>query len=301
MKSLLVILMLCVQLAMAQSFTAETSDIYVGESNTEFYGSINILSGTLKKSDKLAIYAETGRKFSATITKMSLLDQPKKEVNEVQSGNVAFIEFKTTDDATTGKDYLRKGYKVYPYTFNPVEKSAPSTSTTSKGNFSCTLDGKPFTAKVAYKGASLFRKGVKNYTEKPYLQLQFSSTMSPDDRVLTIQIFNPKEAPFTYTVKDMEVNFSGATDGKADHTTLFGFVNGKGDTDFKVDITKWQTGADKATISGKVSGKLNEIKLLGTARSYNTFENGTFENIEVELIKNQPDLKQMMKEAGAKF
>lgn len=301
MKSLLLALTLCTQSAIAQSFTAETSDIYVGESNTEFYGSLNILSGTLKKSDKLDIYAETGRKFSATITKMSLLDQPKKEVNEVKSGNVAFVEFKTTDDATTGKDYLRKGYKVYPYNVKPVEKSVTITGTTSKENFSCTLDGKPFTAKVAYKGASLFRKGVKNYTEKPYLQLQFSSTMSPDDRVLTIQIFNPKETPSTYTVNDMEVNFSGAVDGKAAHTTLFGFVNGKGDTDFRVDITKWLTGTGKAIISGKVSGKLNEIKLLGTARTYNTFENGTFENVEVELINNQPDLKQMMKEAGAKF
>lgn len=87
-----------------------------------------------------------------------------------------------------------------------------------------------------------------------------------------------------------EVNFSGTVDGIKEHTTIFGFVNGKADTQFNVEITQWKkVGNDKAVISGKINGDLREVKILGKAKAINQFENGVFENIEVEIFNEQMD------------
>jgi hypothetical protein len=286
--------------ASAQSFTAEVGTLFLGDDPTVQFGNIKILTGVLKKGDKIEIYAETGRKFSATVTK---IEGPEKtETNQVKAGESNFIDLKFTEDPSKGKDYLRDGYKIYPAGFQvniAGIKAEAETKLAQSVNFKSTLDGKTFRGKVTYKGASYWRKGVKNFIEKPYLQLQFGCVDSPDTRILTIQIFKPKESTAKYTAADMEVNFSGTIDGNTANTTIYGFVNGKANPNFTLEITKWQISGNKATISGKINGELPEVKILGRSTKINRFENGVFENIEVEIFNEQPDFKEMMKQAGA--
>lgn len=299
MKKILILLLFSQQI-FAQAFTAETGYLYLGDKDTELSGGLDIKSGVIKKNDKIDIYAPSGRKFMATIIKITGDNQ--QEVSQIKAGQYAYFDLKFTENPSTGKDYINKGFKVYPAGFqaNTTTMKAESEKKLAQSvNFKATLDGKAFRGKVSYKGASLWRKGVKNYVDKPYLQLQFICVDEPDSRGLTIQVINPKEAPASYSVRDMEVNFSGAADGNANNTTIYGFVNGKGDTDFSLEITKWQkVSNEKAIISGKVTGSLREIKLFGKGSKMNKFENGIFENIELEIFNTQPDLKEMIKASG---
>jgi hypothetical protein len=279
----------------AQSFTAKTGYLYLGEKDTELNGGMEILSGVIRKNDKIDIYAPSGRKFTATITKIS--GKSNEEVSQVKAGEYGYFDLKFTENPSTGKDYVNKDYKVYPAGFkiNTSEmKTEAEAKITASTNFKSTLDGKIWNAKVTYKGASFWRKGIKNYIEKPYLQLQFASVQAPDERLITIQVFNPKESVAKYTAKDMEVNFSGTADGNTANTEMYGFVNGKGNTDFSLEITKWQKiSSKKAIISGKISGELKEVKLLGTPKLKHRFSDGIFENIEVEVFTDVCDLKAM--------
>jgi hypothetical protein len=294
MRKLLFFLLFVSAAAKGQNFVAETGDIYIGEPKGNYYGIFNVRSGLLKNTDALEIYSGSGFKYSARIIKITDLDT-RAVLKEVKGGQSVFIDFFTADDPGNYNDALKKGFKVYLKGTKP--ELIVASAETKKADFTAILDGKPFKAALTFKGATLWRKGVKNFADgKPYLLLQFGSIALPDDRIISIQVFNPKEAPASYGVKDMEINFSGAIDGKKEHTTMYGFVNGKADTDFRMEITRWQPISDKkAIISGKISGDLKEIKILGVARKINKFENGFFDNIEVELMNNQPDLKEMMK------
>ncbi|MCP9763549.1 hypothetical protein [Lacihabitans soyangensis] len=277
----------------AQSFTAEVGTLFLSDKPTEQFGNLKILTGVIKKGDKIEIYAETGRKFTATITKIK--GDSDDEVKLLKAGEYGFFDLTFTEDPGTGKDYLRAGYKAYSLGYKPniaSIKADAEAKVTASVNFKSTLDGKPFRGKVTYKGASYWRKGVKNLLEKPYLQLQFRAVDEPDDRNLTIQIFYPKESVAKYTAKDMEVNFSGTADGNTTNTEMYGFVNGKGNTDFSLEITKWQKiSSKKAIISGKISGELKEVKLLGTPKLKHRFSDGIFENVEVEVFNEVYDLK----------
>ncbi len=299
MKKTLFLLLISLN-SFAQTFTAETGYLYLGEKDTEMNGGMEIKSGIIKKNDKIDIYAPSGRKFTATVVKMT--GENRQEVNQIKAGEYGYFDLKFTENPSTGKDYVNKGFKVYPAGFQAnttAMKAEADAKLAASVNFKTTLDGKPFRGKVTYKGASLWRKGVKNFAyNKPYLQLQFACVDSPDDRLLTLQIFNPKESVAKYGSKDMEINFSGAADGNKNNTTIYGFVNGKADTDFTLEITKWQVSGNKAIISGKVYGELREVKILGKSIKKNVFENGIFENIEVEIFNDQADLKEMMKAAG---
>jgi hypothetical protein len=279
----------------AQSFTAKTGYLYLGEKETELNGGMEILSGVVKKNDKIEIYAPTGRKFTATITKIS--GKGNEEVSVVKAGEYGYFDLKFTENPSTGKDYINKDYKVYPAGFkaNTSEMKAESDSKLAANvNFKSKLNGKTWNAKVTYKGASFWKKGVKNLLEKPYLQLQFASVQTPDERLLTVQVFYPKETPAKYASKDLEVNFSGTPDGNIANTEMYGFVNGKGNTDFSLEITKWQkVSPTKAILSGKIMGELKEVKLLGTPKLIHRFSDGIFENIEVEVFTDVYDLKAM--------
>jgi hypothetical protein len=288
--------------AFGQTFTAETLDIYIGEPKGNYYGAFKILSGVMKNGEEVVIYAETGRKFICKITKLE--DKNNNPLTQAKAGEIVYVDFFTKDDAQSGNDYLRKGYKVFPKNYNiagNTNQKSPVPVSTKKAQFQATLDGKPYRANITYKGASYWRKGVKNYRNEPYLQLFFGNADAVDDRTLLIQIIKPKETIAKYTENDLEILLSGAVDGKKENTTFYGFVNGKADTKFTVEITKWQTVSNKkAIISGKVYGELRETKLIVAGKNINKFENGVFENVEVEIFNEQPDLDVMMKEATKK-
>jgi hypothetical protein len=296
----LTVVLLLFNAAIAQSFIAKTGYLYLGEKETELNGGMEVISGIIKKNDKIDIYAPSGRKFTATIVKIT--GKNNDELSLVKAGEYGYFDLKFTENPSTGKDYINKDYKVYPAGFkaNTSEMKAESDSKLAANvNFKSKLNGKTWNAKVTYKGASFWKKGVKNLLEKPYLQLQFGSVQTADERLLTVQVFYPKETPAKYFSKDLEVNFSGTPDGNTTHTEMFGFVNGKGNTDFSLEITKWQkVSSTKAIISGKISGELQEVKLLGTPKLKHRFSDGIFENIEVEIFNEQADMKEMMKKAG---
>ena len=296
----LAVVLLLVNGAIAQSFTAKTGYLYLGEKDTELNGGMEVLSGIIKKNDKIDIYAPSGRKFTATIVKIS--GKNNDELSQVKAGEYGYFDLKFAENPSTGKDYINKDYKVYPAGFkvNTTEMKADvDAKTAASVNFKSKLNGKNWNAKVTYKGASFWRKGVKGLLEKPYLQLQFASVQTPDERLITIQVLYPKETPAKYVSKDLEVNFSGTPDGNTAHTEMYGFVNGKGNTDFSLEITKWQKiSSTKAIISGKISGELKEVKLLGTPKLMHRFSDGVFENVEVEIFNEQADFKQMIKSAG---
>ena len=276
----------------AQTFTAKTGYMYLGEKETELNGGMEIKNGTIKKGDKIDIYAPTGRKFTAVITRIS--GEGNREVSQIKAGEYGYFDLKFTENPSTGKDYITKDYKVYPAGFkvNSSEMKADADAKTAASvNFKSKLNGKTWNAKVNYKGASFWKKGVKGLLEKPYLQLQFASLQTPDERLITIQVLYPKETPAKYASKDLEVNFSGTPDGNTAHTEMYGFVSGKGNTDFSLEITKWQkVSATKAIISGKISGDLKEVKLLGTQKQIHRFSDGVFENVEVEVFNEVYDL-----------
>lgn len=284
--------------AFAQSFSAEIiGEVFMGYPDGNFSTVFKIVSGSLKKGDKVDIYAETGRKFTCTINKIEIDEVGDNRIADLaKAGETAFVDFFTSDNTTGGADYLKKGYKIYPSGFKvPEGANAVSTVISQKTQFNTTLDGKAFKGSVTYKGATLWRKGVKNYQERPYLMLQFASVDAIDNRTLTVQVFNPQEAPAKYSAKDMEVNFSGAKDGKKENTTIFGFINGKANPPFVLEVTKWQKiSMDKAIISGKISGELPEVSLFGVGKRLNKFENGIFEGVEVEIFSTQPDMKEIM-------
>lgn len=291
-----IVLCMTVGYSVAQPFSAETGDMYLGNTDTELSGLLRIQSGVIKKGDKLDIYSPNGRKFTATVIKIT--NQDYQEVSQAKAGEYASFLLNFTENPSTGKDYLTSGFKVYPAGFQvnlAAMKAESDANLAESAHFKATLDGKPFRGKVTYKGALFLRKGIKNGIERPFVQLQFASLDAPDDRILTVQIFNPKEAPAKYTAKDLEVNFSGAADGQKDNTAIFGFVNGKAFPNFTLEITQWKAIGNKVILSGKITGELPEVKIFGRSTKVNRFENGIFEQIEVEIINDQLDMQGLLK------
>lgn len=276
---LLISAILIFQTSGAQTFTAETGYIYTGSTNKEFFGAFNIQSGTIKKSDKLDIYAETGRKFQAVIKKITVSGA---EVQSAKAGQDVSIDFVTTEDATTGKDYLRKGYKVYPRDFkNIVAKTNNITGQPDK--FTAILAGKTYRA-ASFNNA-FYKKGIKGFAYNlPFIQLSFVNNDTTDTRSFLIQLFNPEEAPAAYGPENSELNFSGAANGKKEHSKVYGFVKGAKEK-FAITITKWEKkGAGKVIISGKMEGNITQVPGKNETLK---LENGTFENVEVVVYEKQ--------------
>jgi hypothetical protein len=271
---------------MAQSFTAETGYIYTGDTNKDFFGSVEIKSGTLKKTDKLDIYAETGRKFEVVIKKITA---GGKEVQSAKAGQTVTIDFVTSEDATTGNDYLRKGYKVYPKGFKAtVVKTNNITGQPDK--FTATLDGRPYRAASFNNG--YYKKGIKGFAyDMPFLQLSLVNNDTTDTRSFVLQVFNPKEMPATYGPESSELNFSGAADGKKEHAKVYGYVKGAKEK-FTIIITKWEKKANgKLLVSGKMEGNITQV--LGK-KEILKLENGVFENVEVSIFTQQETLQKKL-------
>lgn len=267
---------------LCQSFTAESGDLYMTDDPLKYSCSVTVLSGVLKKTDKIDFYAPKGTKYTAIILEMTQDYQP---VNEIKSGQYGSIVVKFSQSFSGSKDYPTYKSKILPSGSSGV--SAPSTTEEkSAPHFTAMLDGKAWRGKITYKGALLGRKGFSPLNiKKPCLQLQFGSTIPSDERSLTIQIFYPKESPAKYTAKDMEVNFSGSAGEHDKSPAIYGFVNGKSQPDFTLEIQEWKSlGNNKAQISGTISGELPEVMLLGKSGRKVRFENGRFQNVEVEII-----------------
>jgi hypothetical protein len=269
---------------LAQRFSAYTRDMYLTDNEKVLSGMLTVELGQIAKTDTLHIYAETGRRFTATIIKIS--DRDEQELTSLGAGQSADFRLLFTENPSTGKDYLRAGYKVYPSDYSPA---STVNATSSQAQLQSTIDGKKFQGKITYKGALYLKKGIKGMNEKPYLQLQFAAANAPDERILTIQIFNPKEAKAKYTAADLEINFSGSPDGNKDNTVLYGFVNGKATENFNIEISKWQRSGNKVIISGKFGGILPEVLVIGRSKNKIRFENAVFEDVELEIFEDRVD------------
>lgn len=270
--------------AYSQSFTGEMGYVFNGETNKEFFGGIEIKSGSIKKNDKIDIYAETGRKFQATIKKITLKGA---EVASAKAGQEVTIDFETAEDATTGKDYLRKGYKVYPKDFKPtVVKSNNITGFPDK--VTALVAGKPYRAASFNNG--FYKKGIKGFAyDLPFIQFSFVNNDTTDTRSFLVHIYTPKEGTASYGTESTELNFSGAVDGIKDHEKIFGYLKGSKEK-FTITITKWQrVSSEKIIVSGTMEGTIRQV--LGGKETL-TIEKGSFENIEATVYLKQETFKQ---------
>jgi hypothetical protein len=297
MKHLVILLFLSLN-AFAQTFVGEMGEVYMGSEKNAFAGNIKLISGLIKKNDVIEIYAESGRKFTAKITKLEADDA--KEVASAKAGQYIFADFITLEDAMGGKDYLRAGYKFYPKGYVLSGNLANATKvSTEKPVFTANINGKTYQAKLNNKGALYYQKGVKGMSEnEPFLQLAFASLGAVDKRYLLLQIRSPKETPSVYNASQMEVNFSGSVDGNSENSKIYGFSkNVNQNTSFSLEISKWQRiSSSKVIISGKIKGTLTEtLPTYNTKKETLNFENGVFENIEVEVFSERYDGKDILK------
>ncbi len=282
MKTIMLFFLLCGQVVSGQSFTAEIGDIFMGSEKNAFFGGITVLSGVLKKNEKIEIYAETGRRFTAKITKLEADDV--KDVNFVKAGQkYVMADFIIEEDALSGKDYLRKGYKVFPQGFKVEYKNNANSS--KRANFTTLLDDKPWKYYVDFKGASFFPKGAKDILEMPFIQLAFVPIHPTDNRHLVIRLLNAKAGIGIYNLpQNTEVLFAGAESGKDTDSKIFGkSKTAHSEVPFSIEITEWKTSGNKAIISGKISGKLKETIAFGKKQELE-FKNGVFENVEMEIF-----------------
>jgi len=256
------------QFTNGQSFTAETGSMYPGDKETEISGSLKVVSGVLKKGDKIDIYAPTGRKFSATVLSLTSLDY--KELAQQKAGADVLVKLRFTENPTTGKDYLTSGYKVYPAGFNvntTAIKEEQQKNVAASQKFTALINKKQYRATAPAANNQYWPNGNSMLKQKqPVLLLQFTSRDAPDDRILTIMLYNPKNAPATYGAKELEVNFSGSEDGSKENTMLYGFNLGKATTNFQLQITEWQQSGDRLMLSGKIQGDLPEVLVLGRSK-----------------------------------
>jgi hypothetical protein len=284
MKTKFLFFLFCCQVVSGQSFTAEIGDVFLGSEKNAFFGGITVLTGTLKKNEKIEIYAETGRKFTAKITKLEADDV--KDVNFVKAGQkYVMADFITEEDALSGKDYLRKGYKVFPQGFKVDAKNNANSNSSKRANFTTLLDDKPWKYYIDFKGASFFSKGAKDILEMPFIQLAFVPIHPTDNRHLVIRLINAKAGTGIYNLsKNTEVLFAGAESGKDTDSKIFGKnKTTNSEVPFSIEITEWKTSGNRAIISGKISGKLRETIAFGKKQELE-FKNGVFENVEVEIF-----------------
>lgn len=269
--------------ALSQSFTAESGDIYITDDPLKYSCSVTVLTGTLKKTDKVDFYAPKGTKFTATILEMTQNYEP---VNEIKAGQFGSIVVKFSQSFSGLKDYPTYKSKILPSGSSADNTTVSTENNTAVPHFTTLLNGKEWKGKITYKGALLGRNGFRPLNiNKPCMQIQFASTTLPDDRTLTIQVFYPKESPAKYTAKDLEVLFIGSETGQKENILTFGFVNGKSMPNFTFEVKEWKnTGNNKAKISGEIKGELPETVLLGKSDRKITFTNGTFKDVEVEII-----------------
>lgn len=264
----------------AQSFTGETGYIYTGNTNKEFYGTIDIKSGVLKKTDQLDIFAGSGRKFQASIKKMTI---DGTEVQSAKAGAYVTIDFVTAEDATTGNDYLRKGYLVLPRNFKGGV-SNPENASGYPDKFTATLGGKPYRAACFNNG--YYPGGIKGVSYGlPFIQFSIVNNNRTDTRSFLVQIFNPSPAPGVYGTASTEVNLSGSEDGKKEHEIIYGYMKGAAEK-FKIQITQWEKqSGGRIIVSGKMEGTLTQVTASGK-KEVIKLENGVFENVEVFTYTN---------------
>ena len=284
MKTILFLFLLCGQLLFGQSFTAEVGDVFMGSQKNAFFGGITVLTGVIKKNDKIDIYAENGRKFSAIITKLEA--DEVKDVSFVKAGQkYVMADFITDENALSGNDYLRKGYKIYPRGYKVDVKNSEPINSPKIANFTTLLDGKPWKYAVDIKGASFFPNGAKDFHEKAFIQLAFVPIHPTDNRHLVIRLINPKAGKGIYnSAENIEVLFAGAESGKDKDSKILGKnKSSNSDVPFSVEIVEWKTAGKKVIISGRISGKLKETISFGKKQEIE-FKNGVFENIEMEVF-----------------
>jgi hypothetical protein len=106
------------------------------------------------------------------------------------------------------------------------------------------------------------------------------SGASPDTRQLKIGInnFNSKTGVIPY--QNLELLFTGSSDGKYDNSVMAANGLTGNPTPFTIEITKWEsTDTLKAIVSGKLSGKLEGF--FGSEDL--EFTDGVFTDVEVQV------------------
>lgn len=253
------------------SLNAKIGAVYAkeGEPGT-FDVDIRIKEGSLKTGDKVDVVSADGKHFPFTVKSMRNPYENITTANK-ESGTI-YIILSGNREAKFDADFALVNQGA-------SNSAAPTTST---AKFTSVINGKQWKGKDFPYSFSLFKKGVKNFSDnKPYLLLAFKSMDAVDDRTLTIIVFTTDASPGVYTKDKIEILLSGSPKGDTKNPEMWGYkfpatVSGN----MKVEITSFkETGNGRALISGNISGDLK--KVLGTGKM--PLEDGKFTNLEIDV------------------
>lgn len=259
--------------AVAQSvapLTAKIGAVYAKQGKPGVFDvDIQVKEGEVKTGDKVDVVAADGKRYAFTVTHMrNPFEDIKKADNEM---GTVYILLEGPAEAKFDADFVL----VSP-------GAVPKVPAASAAKFTATINGQPWKGKDFPYSFSYFKKGVKHMAgNKPYLQLAFKSMDAVDDRQLTIMVFTPALKPGVYTKEQIEVLLSGSPTGDPKKTEMWGYKYPQTTAgDLTIEITSYkETSADKALISGKMSGKFK--KALGTGEM--TIVNGQFTDLPVDV------------------
>lgn len=207
------------------------------------------------------------------------------ERQELKTGETGFIDIKRMEGNVSdlnGDFYFVDKGAAFPTV--STETSATS-SPSSAGSVSLTLNSKAWTGDIVYQGALFYKGGVKlmDASGKPYIQLAFKSNKAPDDRQFTISIKNFPGTVGQVPTEGMEVLLSGSETGDTKNPEMIGYKNDSNHSGYSVQlvITKWEmTSSDVANMSATFTAKLKGV--LGSPDAVVT--EGKLENIKVTVF-----------------
>jgi hypothetical protein len=266
---------------------AEVRIVFVDGPVKDEYGvPMKIVQGKLKTGQAVDALGSKGERYSFTVREIHGDDGVVTEIGE--NDNV-YVTLKVEPGVTpkgfdTGFKIVKKGGQLPGAAATTPATAEPAPKTTeAETNF--TLKDKKWTGS-GYSNSHLFyAKGISNLHDgKPFLILAFKATTSPDDRQLTLMIYNFAGKTDKYQKADIEVLLSGSESGDPKKSELIGCKSPYSETDFMIEITDYRlVNANEAEVSGKYSGTLKQTFGLGKEK----IENGTFSKVKVKVYPDR--------------
>lgn len=253
--------------------------LFTGIDPDVYSANIPLQGHTLKKGDKVEAINAANIRVLFLIEKIMVGEESREEL---KTGETGYIDFKRLEGSVTELD--GDFYFVDQGASYPIE--APTVSPTStNGNVSLLLNGKPWTGAITYQGALLYKGGLKmmDPSGKPYMQLAFISNQKPDDRQFTITIKDFPSSVGVIQSTGIEILLSGSETGDSKKSEMIGYKADYTNYSVELNITKWEfTSADIAVMSATFAAKLKGV--MGSPDA--TVADGKLENISVTVYKD---------------
>lgn len=280
-------------LALAQDFKSSKITIFLGNSDTEYFASFEVMNGTYSIKEPMSFTDLNGNVYEVKIKKMTKkvlnLDtytENEVEVQQIQKGDKIMMDFETIP----AKTKVGEGYLAKAGTAVKIEKPKIIENAFAKLNGVALVDGHDTNHNaIVPPNMPLFDNPNGQAFQ---ITLFFALKDKPDlgGQLLIHGDFNGK----TGVASKLEVVFTGTTiAGKKSNN----FYNGtkQNPSDFKLSFTKLEKQGNQYIASGNFSGTLKPFlaKLMtefdGSALN---FSEGRFENIKMPIY-SESDKKNM--------